>query len=504
MDLSTSILIYDPQDRKKFSFDEYKFKAAGVQTLEVDYARIGRDPKFTDELRQLHPKALIFTHNEDMSQHPKIGLLLGAIKAGYTCLSGIDPEFEVDQTKQCLNDFLHKTNEIHIPEIEPRDVFTDRQNGTFTFVFDFEQFGGARYGLPRIIPLLETNGIRATFFVTGFVSHFYPELIERLRKGGHEIALHGPFHEFLSGMNLKAQTDCLLDQQKSLGSANITGANFIYRMDNNSPTAMAQAGLNYFVLFRKSVFYRTRFLEISTKIRTIKTNSQPINMIPIGIETYAVPKIELKGTIDTSFRIAQKEQTRHITILMHPFKDGMLSRLPQLKWLIHYVKEELQLRSVTLNQLPSQPNLYEKTNTCIYYPILREPARLPENKIQSLWWIPEIYHHHRIERLADQLEHFSPNVMTTSPDQCNSSLAVFPSENLSKIEYEPLVPRKHSLKKLASEVQVKKHMHVRPPWLLRDTAHFIIFHVPRRFIELKVLIRRLFAKLSKIKIVKEL
>ncbi len=47
---------------------------------------------------------------------------------------------------------------------------------------------------PRLLALLEQAGVRATFFVLGERADRYPELMEAIRRGGHEIASHGGAH----------------------------------------------------------------------------------------------------------------------------------------------------------------------------------------------------------------------------------------------------------------------------------------------------------------------
>jgi polysaccharide deacetylase family protein (PEP-CTERM system associated) len=47
----------------------------------------------------------------------------------------------------------------------------------------------------RLLDMLSNAGVKATFFVLGYVAERYPELIKRVANEGHEIALHGYFHQ---------------------------------------------------------------------------------------------------------------------------------------------------------------------------------------------------------------------------------------------------------------------------------------------------------------------
>lgn len=53
---------------------------------------------------------------------------------------------------------------------------------------------GARVGVPRILNLLSTFGIHATFFVPGHTAESFPSAVEAILAAGHEVAHHGYEH----------------------------------------------------------------------------------------------------------------------------------------------------------------------------------------------------------------------------------------------------------------------------------------------------------------------
>jgi len=84
---------------------------------------------------------------------------------------------------------------------------------TLTFDFDaelmwmsyprtpgYQQRGqyGANVGVPRILALLESHGIKGTFFWPGANAERYPELLKKVYAQGHEIGHHGYLHEKVS------------------------------------------------------------------------------------------------------------------------------------------------------------------------------------------------------------------------------------------------------------------------------------------------------------------
>lgn len=55
---------------------------------------------------------------------------------------------------------------------------------------------GAKVGVPKILELLEKHGVRATFFVPGWVAEHRTQRVEMILKGGHEVAHHGYLHKW--------------------------------------------------------------------------------------------------------------------------------------------------------------------------------------------------------------------------------------------------------------------------------------------------------------------
>ena len=52
----------------------------------------------------------------------------------------------------------------------------------------------------RILDLLESRDIKATFFTLGWIAERYPELVRRIVREGHELASHGYGHERASDL----------------------------------------------------------------------------------------------------------------------------------------------------------------------------------------------------------------------------------------------------------------------------------------------------------------
>jgi peptidoglycan-N-acetylglucosamine deacetylase len=53
---------------------------------------------------------------------------------------------------------------------------------------------GPKVGVPRILRMLERQGLRATFFVPGLTADRYPHTVEAIAEAGHEVGHHGYSH----------------------------------------------------------------------------------------------------------------------------------------------------------------------------------------------------------------------------------------------------------------------------------------------------------------------
>ncbi|WBV45329.1 polysaccharide deacetylase family protein [Pseudoroseomonas cervicalis] len=69
---------------------------------------------------------------------------------------------------------------------------------------------GLRQGLPRMLDLLDRYGVRGSFFVPGAVAEANPELLPGLLARGHEVGLHGWFHEIV-GQSSEAEFAAALE-----------------------------------------------------------------------------------------------------------------------------------------------------------------------------------------------------------------------------------------------------------------------------------------------------
>jgi peptidoglycan/xylan/chitin deacetylase (PgdA/CDA1 family) len=503
-DLSRAVLVWDPEDLREFDLDPSAFGAMGLQTLEARYAS-GSDPKLVERIVATGADAVVLTRHSGTDERVSVGPLLAKLRMGYTTVAGIDKEFAKQQTKECISDFLAAHGRVDIPPVGSRPMGHNRRHakGTFSLILDFEQLGGARFGLPRLFPLLESLGIRATFFITGFMAWLYPEVLERISAGGHEVAAHGSMHEFLRGRPFEEQLRRISDNVRSLSRfGTVTGANFLYRMDEVSPGAMVAAGLKYVVLFRQHAFYRSRFVPASCVPRALRTATGDITMIPISAESYAGNYRMIRGMIDSAWKTAASEGVNHISVLMHPFMDGRLNRLPLTKQILKHLTEDLQLDGVPLNSLPLASPVEENALRVGYrwhgYE-LPKPDKAEHHPITESWWTPIIYHSERAEKLVDGLKSVGcPAVLSAEVSANARDLRIFPetaTANDATVFSDPIGNPRRTALSVKEVLGYATAVTVAPPSSLIDFFGFFIFHLPRSREELALSLGKVWKKL---------
>lgn len=78
---------------------------------------------------------------------------------------------------------------------------------------------GIRFGLPKLLEVLDRFEVKATFFIPGAVVKRYPEAVASIVERGHEIGCHGNNHEILAHMTVKEQREALTEARDLLTKA---------------------------------------------------------------------------------------------------------------------------------------------------------------------------------------------------------------------------------------------------------------------------------------------
>ena len=78
----------------------------------------------------------------------------------------------------------------------------------------------------KIIQFLDTHGLRCTFYIVGDVIRKYPQVVEKIKNCGHEIACHTNTHVSIHGSTpeaLSKELDAFLEATLKVGLGSVKG-----------------------------------------------------------------------------------------------------------------------------------------------------------------------------------------------------------------------------------------------------------------------------------------
>lgn len=81
-------------------------------------------------------------------------------------------------------------------DLDAETMWTTRGDGNADHITNLSRGTyGPKQGVPRILKMLDTWGVRATFFIPGVIAERYPAVVREISRRGHEIGFHGYAHE---------------------------------------------------------------------------------------------------------------------------------------------------------------------------------------------------------------------------------------------------------------------------------------------------------------------
>ncbi|MBA3876016.1 MAG: polysaccharide deacetylase [Anaerolinea sp.] len=108
---------------------------------------------------------------------------------------------------------------------------------------------GPRTGVPRLLRILDRQGIRATFFIPGYTAERWPVVVRSIRDAGHEIAHHGYLHEPVSELPPEEEERLLLRGLEALdrvaGVRPVGWRAPMWEASGASPGILARHGFRY-------------------------------------------------------------------------------------------------------------------------------------------------------------------------------------------------------------------------------------------------------------------
>ncbi len=310
--------------------------------------------------RKIH--FVVFSRNDQVCKLTDIGPVISSLKIGYTTISGIDQENRAEQMNQCFIDFMEGDKELSFyDETLEKKTLPYSPEGTFSLIFDTEQLGGVRYGLPRIFNVLNAYGIKATFYITNLMKWIYPDLADKITSRDHEIGIHGRYHEYLSAYDETKQFQVIKETLDDFKGYSVLGANFIGRMDETSITSLSENGIKYIVYPLIRDYAILGFRKYSILNTVIRKKNHNLIIVPISIETYGHPWIMIKGMLESAMKELKKNEYKHLNILLHPFRDGNIVHISVMEKIIKFLYKN-NLVSVPISDKISENKLRDNSD----------------------------------------------------------------------------------------------------------------------------------------------
>ena len=231
-----------------------------------------------------------------------------------------------------------------------------------------------RRGVPRIMDLLDRNGIRASFFMEGWNVRKYPDLVREVIARGHEVGAHGWMHEAWSSLDLGQERE--LVERTTHAIAETTG----YAPKGwRSPGGLVTPN-TLSVLDEYGYVYDSSFADedIPYLLQTAPGSDRTIAELPwqwvLDDAMYYSPKLTVRRVDDVAqiwvdeFDAAYRT-TGYFMLVCHPRYSGRPARLQALEKLISHIQSHEGVRFVRCNEL------VEELPTVVGVPQYPAPAR---------------------------------------------------------------------------------------------------------------------------------
>lgn len=354
MDLLRRTLVLLNKHSRTLADEMRDLEQLKVVRQEVDFSQLEVACPSLEKLTHEHDlDFLLFAQNDQVLDKKDIGNTIRALRAGYSSFSGIDDSMYLVQTRQCLDDLIIGQASLDLPPgIALQSAWQSGEELGFSLMFDTEQMGGVRFGLPRILDLLEAHQTPSTFFVTGFVATVYPDLLPTLRDRGHSIGIHGRYHEYLSDLDLPTQIQRLEAEKEFFERCTpARGANLFFRMNADTVEALVACGFDYFIVSMEHTYFPFAYRKMPVQPFWIWTAKGGIWMVPVSVETYNRPVMPTRLAVDSAIHQAKREQALAVSVLMHPFRDGSLRHIGALEKLLEYLQTRRSLVPTTIDHI---------------------------------------------------------------------------------------------------------------------------------------------------------
>ncbi len=205
---------------------------------------------------------------------------------------------------------------------------------------------GAETGLPRILEMLDRHRIPTTFFIPAVSALIHPEMIPAIvKRGRHEIGVHGWIHEYLPALNGEAEEERLLHQ----------AIDYLTKASGKRPVgyrAPAWAFSQYTIgLLRKNGFLYDSSLSAMDEPYELVSNREPTGLTELAIDwtLTETPYLGRGGSMPSPellFQLYKEEfdgayqEGTLLMLTLHPHVIGHRAPLHHLDQLLTYMQSK--------------------------------------------------------------------------------------------------------------------------------------------------------------------
>lgn len=217
---------------------------------------------------------------------------------------------------------------------------------------------GPRVGVPRILALLATHEIEATFFVPGVTAERWPGTVEEILGAGHEVALHGHSHRRLPGMKAEEQRRDLELGHEALAHLGVKPRGYrapYWQMTLATLDLLAGHGIRY----DSSLMDDDKPYRLATASGTVA--ELPVHWSLDDWEQYAfLPDPDIGQQIESPRKVVElwtaeldaMRGTNSLCVLTcHPFLSGRPSRIRAIKEFVEFALDRGDIRFSRADQL---------------------------------------------------------------------------------------------------------------------------------------------------------
>lgn len=218
---------------------------------------------------------------------------------------------------------------------------------------------GATTGLPRILTMLDRNGIPASFYIPAGAAILHPEMIQSILKSGrHEIGVHGWVHESIPNLVDVQEERRLLDQSiayltKVVGKRPVGYRAPGWEFSSNTLKEILTAGF----LYDSSMMAMDQPYEVVLDGQDSSLIEIPVSWVLDDFPYFGLHANGSELDPEAVFRIYRSEfdvaydEGTLLVLTMHPAVSGHRSRVVELEKFILYMKTKPGVWFATLEDV---------------------------------------------------------------------------------------------------------------------------------------------------------